>query len=120
MILDPPGFAKSRRQVASAVKAYQRINISALRLLPPGGLLATASCSQALGEDDFLKLVHYSARKAGVHLRRLYRGEQPPDHPSLEAMPETRYLKLERVDGLGADTPVEVIAEGVGAHPFEG
>ena len=94
VILDPPGFAKSRRQVESAVKAYQRINISALRLLPPGGLLATASCSQALSEDDFLKLIHYSARKAGVHLRRLYRGEQPPDHPSLEAMPETRYLKF--------------------------
>lgn len=94
IVLDPPGFAKSRRQVESAVKAYQRINISALQMLAPGGLLATASCSQAISEDDFLGLVHYSARKAGVHLRRLARGEQPPDHPTLEAMPETRYLKF--------------------------
>ncbi len=94
IVLDPPGFARSRRDVEAAVRAYQRINISALQLLPPGGLLATASCSQAISEDDFLGIVHYSARKAGVHLRRLARGEQPPDHPSLEAMPETRYLKF--------------------------
>ncbi|HLT45841.1 MAG TPA: class I SAM-dependent rRNA methyltransferase [Rubricoccaceae bacterium] len=105
VVLDPPGFAKSRRQVEAAVKAYQRINISALRLLPPGGLLATASCSQALSEDDFLKLLHYCARKAGVHLRRLYRGEQPPDHPSLEAMPETRYLKCYLFEVVGDALP---------------
>lgn len=105
IVLDPPGFARSRRQLEGAVKAYQRINISALRLLPPGGLLATASCSQALSEDDFLKLVHYSARKAGVHLRRLYRGEQPPDHPSLEAMPETRYLKFFLFEVVGDALP---------------
>ena len=94
IILDPPSFAKSRRQIDSATKAYQRINISALQMLPPGGLLATSSCSQTISEEDFLKIIHYSARKAGVGLRRLYRGEQPPDHPSLEAMPETRYLKF--------------------------
>jgi 23S rRNA (cytosine1962-C5)-methyltransferase len=105
VVLDPPGFAKSRRQVEGAVKAYQRINISAMRLLPPGGLLATASCSQALSEDDFLKLVHYSARRAGVHLRRLYRGEQPPDHPSLEVMPETRYLKFFLFEVVGDELP---------------
>ncbi|MDX1419273.1 MAG: class I SAM-dependent rRNA methyltransferase [Rubricoccaceae bacterium] len=105
VVLDPPGFAKSRRQVEAAMKAYQRINISALRLLPTGGLLATASCSQAISEDDFLKMVHYSARKAGVHLRRLYRGEQPPDHPSLEAMPETRYLKFFLFEVVGDALP---------------
>ncbi|MDX1531228.1 MAG: class I SAM-dependent rRNA methyltransferase [Rhodothermales bacterium] len=94
VVLDPPGFAQSRRHVEAASKAYQRINISGLQLLPPGGFLATASCSQAVGEDDFLKIVRYSARRAGVQLRLLYRGTQPPDHPVLEAMPETHYLKF--------------------------
>ena len=94
VVLDPPGLAKSRRDVEAAARAYQRLNISALQLLEPGGLLATASCSQAVSEGDFLKLIHYSARKAGVGLRRLYRGGHPPDHPTLEAMEETHYLKF--------------------------
>ncbi|MFN3597560.1 MAG: class I SAM-dependent rRNA methyltransferase [Rubricoccaceae bacterium] len=94
VVLDPPGFAKSRQQLEAATRAYQRINISALRLLPPGGILVTASCSQAMDEAAFLKTVHYSARRAGCRLLRLARGTQPPDHPVLEAMPETHYLKL--------------------------
>ncbi|MDQ7039331.1 MAG: class I SAM-dependent rRNA methyltransferase [Rhodothermus sp.] len=94
IVLDPPAFAKSKRHLNDARRAYQRINISALRLLPPGGLLATASCSQALDEVEFRKIIHYSARRAGCALRLLYRGTQPPDHPVLEAMPETHYLKF--------------------------
>lgn len=94
IVLDPPGFAPSRRHVEAATKAYQRINISALQVLPPGGILATASCSQAVSEDDFLKIVRYSAKKAGAPLRLLQRGTQPPDHPVLDAMPETHYLKF--------------------------
>ena len=94
IVLDPPGFAQSRRHVDAATKAYQRINISALQILPPGGFLVTASCSQAVSEDDFLKIVRYSAKKAGAPLRLLQRGTQPPDHPVLDAMPETYYLKL--------------------------
>lgn len=94
IVLDPPAFAQSRRHVEAATKAYQRINISALQILPPGGILATASCSQAIAEDDFLKIVRYSARRAGVSLRLLYRGGQPPDHPVLDTMPETDYLKF--------------------------
>jgi 23S rRNA (cytosine1962-C5)-methyltransferase len=63
-------------------------------MLEPGGILATSSCAQAIGEDAFLRIIHYSARRAGVHLRRLYRGGHAPDHPTLEAMPETQYLKF--------------------------
>ncbi|HYE96870.1 MAG TPA: class I SAM-dependent rRNA methyltransferase [Rubricoccaceae bacterium] len=92
IVLDPPGFAKSRRDLDAATRAYQRINISALRMLAPGGILATASCSQAIEEAEFLKIVHYAARRADVTLRRLARGTQPPDHPVLETMPETEYL----------------------------
>ncbi|GIV60253.1 class I SAM-dependent rRNA methyltransferase [Rhodocaloribacter litoris] len=105
VILDPPAFAKSRRHVEEATRAYQRINISALQLLPPGGLLATASCSQAIGEGDFVKIIQYSARKAGARLRLLYRGTQPPDHPVLDTMPETHYLKFYLFQKLYDEVP---------------
>ncbi|WP_243664410.1 class I SAM-dependent methyltransferase, partial [Rhodothermus marinus] len=105
IVLDPPAFAKSKRHLDDARRAYQRINISALRLLPPGGLLATASCSQALDEDEFLKIIHYSARRAGCGLRLLYRGTQPPDHPVLEAMPETHYLKFFLFQKMADEVP---------------
>lgn len=106
IVLDPPAFAKSRRHVDAALKAYQRININAFRMLPPGGVLATASCSQAVSEDDFLKAVRYSARKAEAPLRLLYRGTQPPDHPVLDAMPETHYLKFYVFGRLGDEVPL--------------
>ena len=94
VVLDPPAFAKSRRHLESATKAYQRLNISAFQLLSDNGFLATSSCSQALKEADFLKLVRYSARRAGIDMRLVFRGFQPPDHPVLDAMPETHYLKF--------------------------
>lgn len=106
VVLDPPSFAQSRRHVPQAERAYQRLNISGLQLLPPGGLLATASCSQAVDEDAFLKIVQYSARKTGSNLRLLYRGTQPPDHPVLEAMPETHYLKFYVFQKLGDEAPI--------------
>lgn len=94
VILDPPAFAKSRRHVDAATRAYQLLNINALRLLSPHGILATSSCSTAFPEKEFEKVVHYAARKAGCRLRVLYRGTQPPDHPVLPTMPETAYLKF--------------------------
>lgn len=94
IILDPPAFAKSRRQVDQATKAYQRINITALQLLRPGGILATSSCSQAVSEDEFTKILDYSVRRSGSIVRLLYRGFQSPDHPVLPSMPETHYLKF--------------------------
>ena len=94
IVLDPPGFAKSRRHIETATRAYQRLNIGALRLLSEKGILATSSCSQAIKEADFLKIVRYAARKANLPLKVLFRGYQPPDHPILDAMPETHYLKF--------------------------
>ncbi len=104
VVLDPPAFARSRRHLETATRAYQRLNINAFQLLSKDGILATSSCSQAVREPDFLKIVRYSARKAGVSLRLLYRGFQPPDHPVLDAMPETHYLKFyifQLVSGFG-------------------
>ncbi len=94
VILDPPAFARRRRDVEQAVRAYQSININALRMLDRRGILATSSCSQALTEEHFLKIIRYAARKAGRTLRLLYRGCHPPDHPILDSMPETAYLKF--------------------------
>ncbi|MEM9666216.1 MAG: class I SAM-dependent rRNA methyltransferase [Bacteroidota bacterium] len=105
IVLDPPGFAKQRRQVEQATRAYQRLNITALQMLPPGGLLATSSCSGALPEADFLKIIEYSARKAGVRLRLLHHGSQPPDHPTLMTMGETRYLKFFLFEHAGPYLP---------------
>ncbi|RMH61085.1 MAG: class I SAM-dependent rRNA methyltransferase [Bacteroidetes bacterium] len=105
VVLDPPGFARQRREVDDATRAYQRINITGLQLLPPGGLLATASCSQAVSEEAFLKIIRYSARKAGARLRLLYRGGHPPDHPVLDAMPETAYLKFFLFEKLDDEAP---------------
>ena len=94
IILDPPAFAKRRRSLDDAERAYQSININAFRLLEPNGILATSSCSQAMTEEAFLKIVRYAARRAGRSLRLLFRGCQPPDHPVLDGMPETGYLKF--------------------------
>ena len=94
VILDPPAFAKSRRNVEKALSAYQYININGLQLLSKGGLLATASCSQAVSEKDLLKVIRYAARKVECHLKMIYRGSSPPDHPILDAMPESDYLKF--------------------------
>ena len=94
IILDPPAFAKSRRHIETATRAYQRMNINGMQLLSDNGLLATSSCSQAIKEVDFLKIIRYAARKTNTPLNTLYRGFQPADHPVLDCMPETRYLKF--------------------------
>ncbi len=91
--LDPPAFAKSRRTAGKALAAYRAINEAALRLVAPGGLLFTSSCSYHVREDRFLDAVIRAARRAGREVRLVRRGEQAPDHPVHPAIPETRYLK---------------------------
>lgn len=105
IILDPPAFAKSRRQVEQATKAYQRINITALQMLRPGGILATSSCSQAVSEEDFVKILDYSARRSRSNVRILHRGYPSPDHPVLPSMPETHYLKFFVLEKLSDELP---------------
>ncbi|MBE2187309.1 MAG: class I SAM-dependent rRNA methyltransferase [Rhodothermales bacterium] len=94
VVLDPPAFARSKKHRDTALRAYQRINISGMQLLEDGGLLATASCSGAITPQDFRDVVAYSAHRAGVRLTLLHEAGHAPDHPVLEAMPETRYLKF--------------------------
>jgi len=93
IVLDPPAFAKSRRNLDPAAGAYKEINLRALRLLPPGGILITCSCSHHVSEAMLLELVAQAALDAGRTLRVLERRTQAQDHPILLTVPETHYLK---------------------------
>ena len=94
IILDPPSFTKSKKNVPSAKKGYAEINRMALNLLPQHGFLVTASCSHHIFEDTFLDIIHQESVSAGRQLRLVFRGNQSPDHPILQSMPETQYLKF--------------------------
>ena len=94
IILDPPAFTKSRKTVHSAERGYKEINLRALRLLPRGGYLATASCSHFMPSELFVKMLRSAALDAGVELRQIEARQQSPDHPILWNVPETDYLKF--------------------------
>ena len=93
VVLDPPAFAKSRQNLAAAVRGYKDINLRALRLLPTGGILVTCSCSHHLSEAMLLELVAEASLDANRTLRVLERRTQAQDHPILLTVPETHYLK---------------------------
>jgi 23S rRNA (cytosine1962-C5)-methyltransferase len=93
VVLDPPAFAKSRRDRDAAATGYKEINLRALRLLGRGGILVTCSCSHHVGEAAFLELVAQAALDANRTLRVLERRTQAQDHPILLTVPETHYLK---------------------------
>ena len=94
VILDPPAFAKNRKQLDGAARGYKDINLRALRLLAPGGILVTCSCSHHMSEAMLLETVAQAALDAGRTLRVLERRMQASDHPVLLTVPETLYLKL--------------------------
>lgn len=93
IVLDPPAFAKSRKSLDDAARGYKEINLRALRLLGPGGVLVTCSCSHHMSEALFLETVAEAALDAGKTLRVLERRTQAQDHPILLTVPETHYLK---------------------------
>jgi 23S rRNA (cytosine1962-C5)-methyltransferase len=93
IVLDPPAFAKSRASVPDALRGYREINLRAMRLLAPGGLLLTASCSFHVRLPQFLGMLAEAAGDSGRQLvleRVLGQGE---DHPEVLTIPETGYLK---------------------------
>lgn len=94
IILDPPAFTKSRRTAANAERGYKEINLRAMRLLPRGGYLATASCSHFMPAERFEKMLRAAAADAGVELRQIEARTQASDHPILWNVPETDYLKF--------------------------
>lgn len=93
IVLDPPKFAKSARQVEQATRGYKDINLLALQLLRPGGLLMTFSCSGAVSADLFRKVVFGALEDSGREAQVIQQLEAPPDHPVALTFPEGVYLK---------------------------
>ena len=93
IILDPPAFARNKRNVATALRAYKELNLRALRMLRSGGILVTCSCSYHVSPSDFLETVLAAAHDSHRNLRLLENRAQAKDHPILLNIPETSYLK---------------------------
>jgi 23S rRNA (cytosine1962-C5)-methyltransferase len=93
IVLDPPAFAKSRRQMRDALRGYREINLRAMRCLAKGGYLFTASCSHHVNEVDFREMLVRAATNAGREFIFDAPLRQSADHPILLGHPETAYLK---------------------------
>jgi 23S rRNA (cytosine1962-C5)-methyltransferase len=93
IILDPPKFAPSAAHAERAARAYKDINLLGFRLLNPGGILMTYSCSGGIGQEMFQKIVASAAADVGVEARIIHRLSAAPDHPIGLAVPEGEYLK---------------------------
>ena len=93
IVLDPPPFAKSKDDLQGALRAYKELNLRALKMLPEGGWLYTASCSQRVTPEAFEACLRAAAVDAGRSVRILEATGHAPDHPVLLEVPETRYLK---------------------------
>lgn len=93
IVLDPPAFTKSRATLKSGARGYKEINLRALKLLNPGGVLITCTCSYHMSEEMFLEIVADAALDAHRRLQVIEQRGQSSDHPVLLGVPETRYLK---------------------------
>lgn len=93
IVLDPPAFAKSKRAVEGALRGYKELNLRGLKMMRPGGLLVTCSCSHHVGWADLEGAVAGAAADAHRRVRLLERRGAAPDHPVIFNLPETEYLK---------------------------
>jgi 23S rRNA (cytosine1962-C5)-methyltransferase len=93
IILDPPAFAKNRASVKAAARGYKEINLRAIKLLNPGGILVTCTCSYNMSEEMFLEIIAEAANDAHRKLQLIEKRTQASDHPILLGVPETYYLK---------------------------
>lgn len=93
VILDPPSFTKSKKNISTAVKGYKEINTNGLTLVSPNGIFLSASCSHHIDQQTFLNILNESSVKAKRKIKLLKFSGASPDHPILPSMPETQYLK---------------------------
>jgi len=93
IVLDPPAFARSRRTLQTALRGYKELNLRAVKMLRPGGILVTCSCSYHVGEGEFVEMLASAAVDAHRSVRILEKRGQSKDHPVVLAIPETSYLK---------------------------
>lgn len=100
IVLDPPAFAKNRAAVEGAHRGYKDLNLRALKLLEPGGILVTCSCSHWFGPERFQSMLEEAARDAGRRLRLVEERTQDLDHPIVTGYGESRYLKCTIVEAM--------------------
>ena len=100
IVVDPPAFAKNRASLPGAVRGYRDLNLHAMRLLAPGGLLFTASCSYHLSKPAFLDMVRDASAESGRRMILRAITAQPVDHPEVITVPETGYLKGALLEAL--------------------
>jgi 23S rRNA (cytosine1962-C5)-methyltransferase len=93
IVLDPPAFAKNRASVRPAARGYKEINLRAIKLLNPGGILVTCTCSYHMSEEMFLEIIAEAANDGHRKLQLIEKRTQASDHPILLGVPETYYLK---------------------------
>jgi len=93
IVIDPPAFAKTKRAVEGALRGYKELNLRGLKMVRPGGLLVTCSCSHHVGWADLEGAVASAAADAHRRVRLLERRSAAPDHPVILNLPETEYLK---------------------------
>jgi 23S rRNA (cytosine1962-C5)-methyltransferase len=93
IVLDPPAFAKTKRDLDPAMRGYKELNLRALKMLRPGGILVTCSCSYHVSQSVFLEMLANAALDANRTLRLIEVRTQAKDHPILLNVPETSYLK---------------------------
>jgi len=93
IVLDPPAFAKSKKALPTALRGYKELNLRALKMLEPGGILVTCSCSHHVSQEEFLGMLAESARDTHRRIRLLEVRGQSQDHPVVAGIPETAYLK---------------------------
>jgi len=94
VIIDPPSFTKSKKNIPTAKQAYKKVNYLGLQLIKNEGYLITSSCSHHIDENTFIDIIDESAIKAKSHIKLLEFHSASPDHPILLNMPETKYLKF--------------------------
>jgi 23S rRNA (cytosine1962-C5)-methyltransferase len=93
IVLDPPAFAKNKTAIPTALRGYKELNLRALKMLNPGGVLVTCSCSYHVSEQDFREMLASAAADSHRRLRLVETRSQSKDHPVVLGIPETHYLK---------------------------
>jgi 23S rRNA (cytosine1962-C5)-methyltransferase len=93
-VIDPPAFAKSKKNLSKAKKGYEKLNRLAIQCLNGNGYLVSSSCSHHLKKDDFIQAVNSAATKSGKTLQLIHYNGASLDHPQISSMEETTYLKF--------------------------
>jgi len=101
IVLDPPSFTKTKQSLHDAMRGYKEIHLRALRMLQPGGILATFSCSHHVSMGDFRMMINSAAVDTKRTLRYLATYTQRPDHPVITGIPETEYLRGYALEVMG-------------------